>query len=272
MKLFEVRKEFKTKLKSHGIEVSDADFIIAKVLGVAVTELALINEISNKQYKDITNKIELRLKHIPVDRIFGYTYFYGRKFIVNKWVLSPRQDSEILVKASLDIIKANKFKSVLDLCTGSGCLAITINKETGVGVVATDISSKAIKVAKQNAKLNNADIKFIKSDLFNKVKQKFDIIISNPPYIETETINSLEDEVKLFDPKISLDGGADGLDFYKAIANEAKNFLNKGGFIVLEIGYNQKQTVKKVFKDYKFIDCLKDLNGLDRVLIFRSKL
>ena len=272
MKLITLRNNLKKLFNQNGIDATDVDFIVSECLGVNRNELALIEQVSNVQAKKINKCATLRLKHKPIDAIFGYSYFYGCKFKVNKYVLTPRQDSEILIETAQNIINQNGLKSVLDLCTGSGCLAITISKLTGAEVVATDISAKALKVAKYNQKQIGTNVKFLKSDLFKKVNNRFDLIVSNPPYIETETINSLDIEVKKYDPIIALDGGADGLDFYKQIAQQIQNYINSKGYIILEIGYNQKQKVVEIFKNYKFINCIKDFGGNDRVLVFRSKL
>lgn len=175
---------------------------------------------------------------------------------------------------------SNNIK-ILDLCTGSGAIAISIAKLTSnnVGVyaygdpqiTATDISEKALKIAKTNAKNNNVQnkIKFIKSDMFENINGKFDVIISNPPYIETNTIKTLSKEVQN-EPKLALDGGQDGLDFYRIIAKNAHKYLNKNGIIMLEIGYNQRKTVTKIFEDtkkYKNIEYKKDYSNNDRMII-----
>ena len=270
MKLIDLRKQLKEYFLHSGIEQNDADYIIAECLGVKPTDLIFIKDVNLKQLKQIKKCAKLRLKHMPVNKIFKRAYFYGNWFNVNRNVLSPRQDSEVVVQTAIDIINKNKFNSVLDLCTGSGCLAITISKNTNVEVCASDISSGALKVARLNAKQCNVDIKFIKSNMFKKIKKKFDLIISNPPYIETETIKSLEKEVKKFDPMLALDGGIDGLSYYTIFKEKANEFLNDGGFLVLEIGYNQKDAIKKLFNNFKFVECIKDLGQNDRVMVFQK--
>ena len=164
--------------------------------------------------------------------------------------------------------RAVKLK-VLDLCTGSGCIAITIAKNTDAKVYAVDISEAALTVAKKNATTHNANVKFINSDLFNNLKkEKFDIIISNPPYIRSKDILALEDEVKKNDPLISLDGGEDGLYFYREIAKSAPKYLNKNGKIFLEIGINEAKSVKKLLQNnFENIKIKKDYSGIDRVVI-----
>lgn len=269
MKLLNLRNKLKQEFKLNGIDVCDADFIIAGCLGVNRTELALIDEVSTKAEKQILKLSKQRLDHKPVDMLFKETYFYGLKFKVNKHVLTPRQDSEIVVEQAIKIINENNFGSVLDLCCGSGCLAVAIAKNTKAQVTASDVSAKAIKVAKANAKFNNAEIKFIKSHLFSNINGKFNLIISNPPYIETKTLSSLDQEVQKYDPALALDGGVDGLQFYRKIKQEACNYLTENGYLVLEIGFNQKQAVKEIFRNWAFVDCFKDLNKKDRAIIFR---
>ena len=166
MKLFELRKALKAQFQENNVDVEDADFIISEILNVKRTELVLIDEISDDQVNEIKQKAELRLNKIPVDKIFHKSYFYGYEFIVDENVLTPRPETEILVEMALRYIDEHKLKTVLDLCTGSGCVAITIKKNAEVDLTATDVSSKAIKIAKQNAEKLGAEIKFIKSNMF----------------------------------------------------------------------------------------------------------
>lgn len=266
-KIIDVKNEIK---KIYGD--IDIDYIFCEVLNLSYTELKKIDIISVKNYKKIMKIAKLNAKfNIPLQKIFKSTYFYGRKFYVNNNVLTPRSDTENLC---LEVINfANKQKNelkILDLCCGSGAIIITLNREIGNKnkYFALDISSKALKVATKNAKNLKADIKFLKSDMFKNLKEKFDIIVSNPPYIKTNDIYFLDNEVKNFDPKISLDGGEDGLDFYKIIEENAKNFLNDNGKIFLEFGINQAKDLKNLFeKEYKDVTIVKDYNNIDRILI-----
>lgn len=271
MKLIDLRKRAKEELCSLGIEEADADFVIAETLNCRTTELPLINEISREQAAAIETNLNKRKAKMPVDKIFGRAYFYGLEFKIDNGVLAPRQDSEILVETALKYIKQGGIKTALDLCTGSGCLAISIAKNAKLDMTAADISAHALGLAKQNAKTNGVAVKFIKSDMFSSLTGKFDLIVCNPPYIESETIKNLDDEVKLFDPLLALDGGADGLDFYRTICAQAKRFLRSGGLLILEIGYNQKRVVKSLFSGYKFLEGVVDLGGNDRVLVFKNK-
>lgn len=270
MKLNDVRKSLKTEFENNNIDSIDADFIIAEVLNVSHTELNLIDEISNSQFQSIQDFAKERLQGKPIDKIFKKRYFYGLEFVVDENVLTPRSDSEILVEKALKIIKENNLKSVLDLCTGSGCLAIAVKKNANVDVTASDISTKALKIAKLNAKNLQAEINFIHSDMFDKIENKFDLIISNPPYIASDDIDELDLEVKDHDPRIALDGGELGLKFYNIIHNNAKKHLNENGYLILEIGDEQKYLVTSLFTDFNFIECVKDYGGNDRVLVFKN--
>lgn len=271
MKLLEFRNKAKTELHALGIDERDADFVIAETLNCRVTDLPIIDEISPTQVRAINKNLNKRKQKMPVSKIFKHAYFYGLEFKIDNGVLSPRQDSEILVETALKYIKNNNLKTALDLCTGSGCLAIALAKHAKVSIMATDISTRALNIAKLNAKNNAAEVNFVKSDMFKNVRGKFDLIISNPPYIETQTCLNLDDEVKFYDPILALDGGKDGLDFYRIIAANAKNFLTHDGYLILEIGYNQKRAVKNLFSEYNFVECVLDLGGRDRVMVFKNK-
>jgi len=268
MKLFEIRKELKNQFASQDIEIEDVDFIIAEVLGVKRTELILIETINEHIENEIRNKCQMRLNNIPIDKIFQKAYFYGLQFKVDENVLSPRPESEMLVDTALKYIKERNYHTALDLCTGSGCLAISIKKNCEIEMTASDVSQKALNIAKQNAKINNVEIQFIKSNMFEKLDNTFDIIISNPPYIDTDEIKDLDLEVKEHDPYIALDGGEMGLKFYNIIHNNLRKHLNDNGIIVMEIGEDQKDLLISLFNDFNLVESLQDLSGNDRVLVF----
>ena len=213
--------------------------------------------------------LERRVKGEPIDKIFGKTEFYGLTFKVNKDVLTPRKETEILVEEALKIIGKEKLE-VLDLCTGSGAIAVSIAKNSAAKVTATDISESALMVAKQNAELSDVKINFICSDLFSDIKKgkKFNVITCNPPYIKSEDIKTLDKEVKDYDPHLALDGGEDGLYFYRKISEEFEEFLAPKGVILLEIGLAQEKSVKKLFSKNKFsVRIVKDYSGIQRIII-----
>lgn len=270
MKLLDLRNKIKQTFITNNIEPEDADFIIAEVLGVKRTELVLIQEIDNEKIETINEYVETRLKNIPVEKIFKKAYFYGLEFKVDENVLSPRPETELLVEQALEYIKENDYNTVLDMCTGSGCLAISLKKNANINVTAVDVSSKALQIAKANAKNNNVEIEFIKSNMFEKVEGKFDLIISNPPYIDTDQVEELQPEVRNADPYIALDGGEMGLKFYNIIHDNLRKHLNENGVVILEIGEEQKDMIVSLFNDFEFVKCIQDYSGLDRVLIFKK--
>ncbi len=190
----------------------------------------------------------------------------GLSFRVNESVLIPRQDTERLVE---EVLKVCKDKDILELCTGSGCIIVSLAKLGDIKkAVAVDISSDAIKVAEENANANEALITYIQSDMFSNVSGTYDVIVSNPPYIESEVVEGLMPEVKDHEPRIALDGDADGLKFYRILAKESGRFLNKNGKIYLQIGYNQAASVSELLSQNGFaqINVVKDYAGLDRVV------
>lgn len=225
-------------------------------------------EISDDIEKSFFEKITRLTKGEPIQYLTNKAEFMGLDFYVDKNVLIPQPDTEILVQAIIDIVKENEIE-ILDLCTGSGAIGISLCKNlTNAKIFASDISEIALEVAKKNANFHNAEIEFIKSDLFCNIKGKFDIIVSNPPYIETAEIDKLSKEVKN-EPKIALDGGIDGLDFYRNISNNAQFFLENNGILAVEIGYNQGKAVEEMFINcgFKNVKILKDLSQNDRVVI-----
>ena len=210
--------------------------------------------------------VSKRGERIPLQHITGEVCFYGRYFHVNKDVLIPRSDTEILVEEALKLIKPGM--NILDMCTGSGCIAITLAKEADVNVAAADISEAALAVAKQNAIRNKAKCDFIKSDMFKNISSQYDILVSNPPYIRSADISDLQEEVKNYDPMLALDGGDDGLDFYRIIAGDGARHIKNGGHILLEIGSDQAADVSCILNNAGFSDVcvIKDLNNLPRVI------
>lgn len=220
--------------------------------------------------------------HTPVQYIMGKSEFCGLDFIVNENVLIPRPETELLVETIIDLIAhytqlTTKLTThyplhILDLCTGSGCIAISLTKAvTDCKIVASDISEGALKIAEENAKANGVfgRIDFIKSDIFKDIKGEFDIIAANPPYIAKDEFCELQEEV-LREPRIALDGGADGLDFYRRIIPEAAKYLKSGGYLIMEIGFGQSTAVCKIIKTdnrLRLAGIKKDRNGIDRVIV-----
>jgi len=239
-------------------------------------EYLIINEKENldkmvqKKYEQMLKKL---VQNIPLQYITNKQEFMGLTFYVDENVLIPRCDTEILVEEVIKRVNKNDELKILDVCTGSGAVGIALAKYIqNSKVTASDISKSALEVAKKNAIINKVKIEFIESNLFENIYERFDIIVSNPPYIETDTISILEEQVKR-EPKIALDGGEDGLKFYTLIAKESKQYLNSNGMIAVEIGYNQKNKVKKIFEkeQYSKSICIKDLGGNDRVVICHKK-
>ena len=230
----------------------------------------------------ISAVLKRRICAEPLPYILGNTEFMGLEFKVSPDVLIPRQETEILVEKVISLLRAQgselRAADILELGTGSGCIAVSLAKFLdNVRITATDISKNALKIAEINAKLNQVDdkIRFVKSDLFAQNSQlatHFDIIISNPPYIASDEIDQLQPEIK-YEPRIALEAGIDGLKFIRRIILEAGRFLKTGGFLVLEIGFDQKRKVENIFKNsghFEIIEFIKDYSGIDRVVIARS--
>ena len=231
------------------------------------------DEVSEDVYNEYMNRIERRANHIPLQHIIGYTEFWKSRFLVNEYVLVPRQDTETLVEVALKKINSNS--KVLDMCTGSGCILISLALETnflkGIGV---DISKEALAVANKNREsLKAKNVEFLESDLFDNLQgifnHQFDVIVSNPPYIKTSVIEELDEEVRVHDPILALDGHDDGLYFYDAITVQSVDYIKTGGWLIYEIGYDQAEAVKNILIQCGFgnIEIVKDLAGFDRVAI-----
>ena len=277
-------KKGKKILLESGVQnaINEARIIIKKTLKKTELELILFpnQEISSKQSKLILHNFIERTKGIPVSKIFGFKEFFSNEFIVNKNVLDPRPETELLVELVIKkIFKLRERKiSLLELGVGSGCVIISIllsTKKNKVSALGIDISDEALKIADKNIKKFKLEkkLKLKKSDWFSDVNGKFDIIISNPPYIRTSDIKNLDKEVKLYDPLIALDGGLKGLGCFEKIARNAKYYLKENGIIFIEIGYGQINSVKKIFEKLGFKIFLKekDLQGIIRVVGFKLK-
>lgn len=211
--------------------------------------------------------LEKRAEHVPLQYITGEQEFMGMTFKVNSNVLIPRQDTETLVEETLKVIEPQM--EVLDLCTGSGCILLSILKNAPtVRGTGSDVSKQALLVAKENAKLHDLEAEWVRGNLFDNVSGSYDVIVSNPPYIVQAEIPSLMPEVAQFEPIQALDGGVDGLDFYRKITEEAPKYLKKNGYLFFEIGYDQGQEVQRLMCEAGFMDVavIKDLAGNDRVV------
>ena len=276
----EILKKEINNLKENNIEDSTlkAKILLANILKVKKEYLLIHSEEEVKQEDKIKyeNCIKELIKGKPLQYITNNQEFMGLNFYVDENVLIPQPDTEILVEKAIEIAETTQKNKILDMCTGSGCIAISLAKKiNNAQITAVDISNSALNVANKNVINNNVENKiiFINSDMFNNIEEKFDIIVSNPPYIETETINKLEIEVQN-EPHVALDGGIDGLKFYKIIANNAFEYLNENGYLLLEIGYNQQESVTQLLQDtgkYKNIETIKDLGGNYRVVIARKE-
>lgn len=276
MKIKELIMYGKNLLTANNIE--DAN-LISKLLAEFILNMSKAQILVNDK-KEISEDEKTRyylalieiIQGMPIQYITNNQEFMKLNFYVDKNVLIPQPDTEILVEEVINIINDTSVK-VLDICTGSGCIGTSIAKYTkNTTITMSDISSRALNIAKSNYIKNMEDtskVQFIQSDMFKNIKEKYDIIVSNPPYIESKEINKLEKQVQN-EPHIALDGGEDGLQFYRKLANEAYKFLNENGYLCMEIGYNQKQAVIQLLKEnknYKEIYSKKDLSGNDRIII-----
>ncbi len=269
-------------LKNAGIEtlVLEAGVIICHVLNCDRAYLYAHDDrtLEAQELDKLEELLQNRSQKIPLQYLLGETEFMSLRFKVSPAVLIPRQDTEVLVEKCIELIADNTSASeikVLDMCTGSGCIAVSIAyycPETRV--TACDVSRAALEIAKSNSELAGVknELDFRCGDLFEALdsEERFDLIASNPPYIETATVEQLQTEVREHEPYIALDGGADGLDFYRRIVEAAPRFLKAGGYLALEIGYNQGESVSRLMEDrYDGVTVLKDLGGNDRVVYGR---
>ncbi len=265
-------------LTDSGIEPNEANVEVKMLLehfaNYGVKDIVMGNKLTEEKLRIVKEKAELRAKtHQPIQHIIGFADFMGEKFIVNPSVLIPRDETEILVRKAIEIINKNNFKMALDVGTGSGCIACMVAKYTDCQIIGLDISSDALNTALDNAsKLNlfNKAI-FRKSDIFSNVKdgEKFDIIISNPPYIPPSEKENIQTEVK-FDPELALyTTDEKGLEFYEKITKNAPKILNNKGYLLFELGIGQSNDVKSIMEKSGFsnIEIIKDLAGIDRVIV-----
>lgn len=264
MVINEVLKVGRKMLLENNIDVREARLFLAEAMNIENSKLILQKDCTEEEYQKFLSFIKKRISGMPYAYVVGHKEFMKLNFKVNECVLIPRADTEILVE---NAIALQKLK-ILDMCTGSGCVAISLAKYIKNSCVdAVDISKNALKIARENATQNNVEVNFIESNLFENVTLTYDLIVSNPPYIPTTDISSLQVEVQN-EPFIALDGGSDGLDFYKIISKEARKHLNIGGVLMLEIGFDEAESVVAFLQNdgYKNIEVIKDLSGNDRVI------
>lgn len=279
----EIVAQAATELKEAGIEENQIDcWLLAEhFLGVSRQDIFIEPEkkVSEADAEKYMTGVQLRLNHVPLQHITGHQQFLDFDFLVNENVLIPRPETELLVEQVVCYIdeemsdKKNRIK-VLDMCTGSGCIAISVDRLCEkADVTAVDISEKALETAKENNDRNNGNVSFVKSDLFENIKEKYDIIISNPPYIPSGDMEELMEEVRAHEPHLALDGSDDGLKFYRKICKMAREFLNADGKIFFEIGFDQGETVPELLRMNGFtnIQVLKDFAGNDRMVIARKE-
>lgn len=267
-------------LRRQGKEESLARFLLMYMLDESPQ--LFLNCMSEQMSKENEEKyfslIEKHIKEdVPLSHLVGFEYFYDRKFKVTKDVLSPRMETEELIYKVIEYVKAtnkNNLK-ILDLCTGSGIIAITIKKEleqVSVDVIGSDISEEAIEVAKENAQYHDTDVRFIQSDIFNNIDDKFDIIVSNPPYIDRKDEVTMQDNVLKYDPHLALFAEEEGMYFYRKIIEQAKDYLKENGVMFFEIGYDQKDKIIKLSEENGYLaQVYKDINNRDRMAFLVRK-
>ena len=263
-------------LTSAGIEQSEANaevkMLIEHFCGYSAVDIVMGKRLDEGKLSIVKEKAQLRARtRMPIQQILGFAYFMGDKFKVSKDTLIPRDETEILARKAIDIINKNNLKSALDIGTGTGILACTIAKYTLSKSTALDVSDNALKIAEENIK--NLDlsekVKTLKSNLFEKVSKKYDLIVSNPPYIPLSEKATIQKEVT-FDPDLALyTKDEKGIEFYEKISKNAKNYLNKNGYLLFEMGLGQSEDIKQTLEQegYKNIQIEKDLAGIDRVII-----
>ncbi len=248
--------------------VAEARHALSWVEGCSLMETIFDVPARQDAFDKAQEIINRRAKKEPLAYIIGERYFMGLRFEVCPDVLIPRQDTELLCENAIELINSSGIKTVLDVCTGSGAIAVSIAHYTQARVSASDISQNALKVAMKNATDNEVNVGFVLSDLFENIEGRFDMITANPPYICTADYNVLSPDVHDYEPELALHAMGDGLCFYKDIAKDAKKHLSNGGWLFLEIGHDQGQGVTNLLKEdgYSQVTCSKDIPGKDRLI------
>lgn len=270
-KLSKLLETMKSRFEKRGIDASDAEWIVSFTLNIPRSALSQERIVSRKECREIVNIFDERMTGRPLWYIFGDTDFCGCKIKVDERVLIPRPETELLVRQALAALKDGD--SMLDLCTGSGAIAVAVAveaaKKKNVTIVGADISEDALEVARENARINQASVTFVKADLFDGIRGKFDLITANPPYIKSGEIASLDQEVRDFEPRIALDGGEDGLDFYRRIAERIRRYIVRGGMCIMECGEGQAQEIIRIFRETARCDfamVVRDDAGVERIV------
>ena len=270
-KLSKLLETMKSRFEKRGIDASDAEWIVSLTLNIPRSALSQERIVSRKECREIVNIFDERMTGRPLWYIFGDTDFCGCKIKVDERVLIPRPETELLVRQALAALKDGD--SMLDLCTGSGAIAVAVAveaaKKKNVTIVGADISEDALEVARENARINQASVTFVKADLFDGIRGKFDLITANPPYIKSGEIVSLDQEVRDFEPRIALDGGEDGLDFYRRIAERIRRYIVRGGMCIMECGEGQAQEIIRIFSETARCDfamVVRDDAGVERIV------
>jgi release factor glutamine methyltransferase len=261
-------------LSEHGIEEAKTDewILFSEITGMKRSEYYLRQheEMDPQMRERFFELIRRRADHIPVQYLLGEAWCYGNTFTVNEHVLIPRQDTEILIAEAAKRIRSGM--QILDLCTGSGCILVSLLKQKAITGTGSDISEEALKVARENLNRYHLEAELIRSDLMRDVRGFFDVIVSNPPYIPSDVIGRLDPEVRDHEPHLALDGGPDGLKFYRAIVRQARRHLKKDGWLLMEIGYDEGGDVREMLEElgYREVEIIKDYSGLDRVAAGRA--
>ncbi len=272
---FDTNKPYRTSrekidkiLEAIKADASDGDWIMCEAMGIGREELASKSQIRSSQLDKAIEYATKRATGMPLWQVFGKANFYGYDIIINENVLCPRPETEYLAE---QVIKTCKEDSrVLDMCCGSGCISVAVALNTNASIVASDISDKALDIAKQNIEKYNLQerVELVQSDFWQNIQGKFDIVVSNPPYIPTKDIDTLDTEVKDHEPHLALDGGEDGLDAYRTILAELDNHIDKDGYIMFEVGIDQAQLVKEMLENMNYkCRIVQDLEGVDRIVI-----
>ncbi len=258
-------KQTKEDFAAAGIDESDAEWIYALSLGMKRSELDKQRKVFSAESKRIDKIVKERLTGRPLWYIVGDTEFYGCTIKVDERALIPRPETELL--ADIVARSVEEGDRILDLCTGSGCIAVSVAnacRDKKITVTASDISDASIMLAKENAAANNVNVHFVVSDLFERVYGRYNIIVCNPPYIKSGEIAHLQREVREHEPRIALDGGRDGLDFYRRLAEDIKGYIMRGGMLILECGEGQVPEILNIFSKREYAMIMKDLNGVER--------